>query len=88
MPRHLTPEQLAALRVAPLGDSPNRLRVAIALAGAKQTDVCEETGFAFSTLSRLVTGANGNPTIETARTFAEFFGCGIDDLFPARQEVA
>lgn len=84
----LSHEQIEALRTAPIGRQPNRLQVAFALADAKQTDACDVTGLSAPTLSKLVRGSYQTLDIENARKLAEFFGCSIEDLFPARAEVA
>lgn len=85
MPNPLTPEQLEALKAVPLGEMPNRLRIALALAQLKQSDVAEQTGIAREHLSKLVTGSYGTVTIDTARKLADYFGTSIEDLFPARE---
>ena len=85
MARPLTPEQIEALRSVPLvGEMPNRLRVALGMAKAKQTDISAETGLLQSVVSDFVNGNYGDLNVETARKFADFFGCYIDDLFPKR----
>lgn len=84
----MTPEQLDALRAVPLGTMPNKLRIALALAKAKQRDVVDETGIYASNLSNFVTGDYKTITIETARKLADFFGCQIEDLFPAKESVS
>jgi DNA-binding Xre family transcriptional regulator len=88
MSKPLTTEQVAALRAVPLGGMPNKLRIALALSAAKQTEVSEETGIQIPNLNRLVNGKYGDLNVDTARKLAEFFGCAIEDLFPARQAVA
>lgn len=89
MAKPLTQEQLDALRAVPLmGGMPNRLRIAIALAQVKQADIVDETGLWAPNLSNLVNGKYANLHVDTARKLAEFFGCAIEDLFPAREAVA
>lgn len=88
MPKPLTPDQLTALRAVPLGAMPNKLRIAMALAGANQIEICDETGYAAPSMSRLVTGRYQDASLDTCRKIAGYFGCAIEDLFPARQEVA
>ena len=88
MPKRLTAEQRYALKTVPLGDMPNKLRIALTLARAKQFEVAEETGIAAPNLSNLVNGKYSTVTITTARKLAEYFGCHIEDLFPAREAVA
>lgn len=88
MPKPLTTEQLDAMKAVPLGEMPNKLRIALALSGSRQTDIVEETGIAGSNISDLVNGKYTSLTIETARRISQFFGCAIEDLFPAREAVA
>jgi transcriptional regulator with XRE-family HTH domain len=88
MPKPLSPEQIEALRAVPLGAMPNKLRIALALAKARQSDIVEEIGIAAPHVSQLVNGRYTNVTIDTARKYAEFFGCAIEDLFPMREEVS
>lgn len=86
MTKPLTPEQLAALRAVPVStDTPNRLRVAMALADVKLTEVSEAIpGASYKTLSAIVTGRLTNPGLQTAQALAEYFGCATDDLFPVQ----
>jgi DNA-binding XRE family transcriptional regulator len=79
-------DQLAELRGSASG--PNRLKMAMALAGLTQVQLAEAIGATQSHVSEI---ANGNYTqlpLETARTIARQFGCSIEDLFPAREQVA
>lgn len=85
MPNRLTPEQIQALQSVPLGNMPNKLRVALAMVQARQSDLAEETGLFASGLSDIVNGKYGDLNIETGRKIAAFFGCAIEDLFPARE---
>lgn len=84
----LTPEQLDALRAVPLGAMPNKLRIALALTRVRQVAVADATDIATPNLSALVNGDYKTLTIDTARKLAEYFGCAIEDLFPARETVA
>jgi transcriptional regulator with XRE-family HTH domain len=92
--RRLTDEALLALRAVPVSDEmPNRLRVAMAMTNANQTEVTRATGFAQAYVSDVERGRYRTITVDNAHKFAEFFGCSIADLFPARtsanhQEVA
>jgi hypothetical protein len=63
MSKTLTPEQLTTLRSVPLLDMPNKLKLALALVGARQTEVVGETGLTASNLSDLVNGKYTNVTI-------------------------
>jgi DNA-binding Xre family transcriptional regulator len=88
MAKPLTEEQLAALRAVPLGAMLNKLRIALALTGARQSDLVEEAGLDPAHVSRIVNGKYTSIDLETTRKFADFFSCQIEDLFPARAEVA
>lgn len=82
----MTPEQIQALRAVPLGEMPNKLRVAFALQGVTQTDAAEQAGLTGSRLSLLVNGKYRTVTVDEAGRLAKFFGCHIEDLFPADEE--
>jgi DNA-binding Xre family transcriptional regulator len=84
----LTPEQLDALRAVPLGSMPNRLRIALALTKVRQAEIVEATGIAPPNLSKIISGGYKDMHVETARKLADYFGCQIEDLFPAREAVA
>lgn len=84
MPKPLTPEQIDALQLLPLGDAPNKLRMALALASARQTDIVEEAGVTASSVSDIVNGKYSSLDIELARKFADFFNCSLEILFPKR----
>jgi transcriptional regulator with XRE-family HTH domain len=89
MPKPLTPEQLNALRMVPLFEMPNKVRLAITLAQAQQQDIVEETGIAASRLSGIVTGNSGRAVwLNESRQLAAFFGCEVDDLFPREEPQA
>lgn len=68
--------------------SRNRLAKAMELAGVTQVKVAEKTGFTQSYISRVLNGRYSDLPGETMRTFADVFGCHIEDLFPAREAVA
>lgn len=82
MPKHLTPDQLTALRSVPLGTMPNKVRIAIAMTGVQQTDIVDATTLLASQVSNAATG-RGVISVEIAREISRFFGCSIEDLFPA-----
>lgn len=84
MRQTLTPEQLAALDNMPLGERPNRLALAITIAGVKQGDVVEATGLTQPYISAVTNGRYQTITVENARKFADFFGAPIEVLFPSR----
>lgn len=84
----LTPEKLTALRAIPASAGPNRIRIALALADVKQADVCEALGITAPQMSTLVRGEYKSVSVERASELADYFGCAIEDLFPAREKAA
>jgi transcriptional regulator with XRE-family HTH domain len=78
----LTSRQIRQLRSA----TGNRLRAARTLAGLRQVDVASQLGMSQSRLSDLERQRWASASLDTARRFAEYFGCAIEDLFPAREE--
>lgn len=76
------------LRSAPLGSLANKVKLARTLLGLKQGDVADAIGMKAAYLSGIERGDYKGIPIETARPLAEFFGCAIEDLFPAREAVA
>lgn len=81
----LTPKQLLKLRRE---KSPNRVRAARKALGMTQVQLCESLGFVQPYLSDVERRRHAQITVENARRFSDFFGCSIEDLFPAREEVA
>ena len=77
----LNAEQLSALRMAPL-NGPNKVSLAMELVGLTQAELGEAIGTTQGTVSRVTRGGFPKLPIETARKFAEFFGCSMEDLFP------
>lgn len=88
MSKPLTSAQVEALRSVPIGPMPNRIRVALGMVNAKQAELAEETGQKPSNVSDIVNGKYSDLQIETARKYADFFGCAIEDLFPMREDIA
>lgn len=85
----LTSKQLAALRMTPPdADTGNRLRQAAKLAGLTQVEIAAGANVVQPYVSAVMRGRHATITVDNARKFAEFFGCHIEDLFPAREEVA
>lgn len=80
----LTPRQLRQLRAA----EGNRIRAARQLLGLTQVQMCAQLGMTQSQLSDLERQRWVSPTLATARRLSEFFGCTVDDLFPAGEAVA
>lgn len=71
-----------------MADGHNRLRAARELADKTQVQVADDLGLKQSTLSDLERQRWGSTTVDTARKLADYYGCLIEDLFPARSEVA
>lgn len=84
----LTPHQLRALRNTAVADAGNRVAAATKLAGISQADLSRATGMTQQYVSDVARGRYPNLTLDNARRFADFFGCAIEDLFPAQQERA
>jgi predicted XRE-type DNA-binding protein len=80
--------KLRELRRTPIGAAGNCVARAIELAEVTQLFVASATGLPQPYLSDVARGRYQTITVENARTFAEFIGVQIEDLFPARQEVA
>lgn len=83
MSKLLTPEQLETLRSVPLEvlAMSNKVRLAITITGVQQSDIVDATSLSASQVSN---AATGRPTIvEVARDIARFFGCAVEDLWPA-----
>lgn len=58
------------------------------LADVTQVQLQAATGFTQSYISRIKNGRYADLPGETMRTLAEYFGCPIEDLFPAREAIA
>jgi transcriptional regulator with XRE-family HTH domain len=65
---------------------PNRLRLAMKLAGVTQVELAEAVGFTQSHISEIVNGNYSSLPLETAQKLADYFGpgCSTDLLFPLR----
>ena len=70
---------------APAG---NRLARAFELAGLTQVDCVRRTKFTRQYVSDMTRGRFQNVSLDNARAFADYFGCRIEDLFPAPEEPA
>lgn len=67
----------------------NRIAAAMEIAEVTQVEVAAGTGYTQSYVSRIKNGLYAGLPGETMRTFATYFGCAIEDLFPpAREAVA
>ena len=81
-------ERLDLLRRFPLGRRPNKVGLAIELARTSQAETSRATGLVAPYISDVVRGRYRNPKLENLQKFAAFFGCQIEDLFPARDREA
>lgn len=81
----LTPEQLKALQSVPLGTMANKVRLARAMLEQQQSDIAKALGFLKSQLSDIERGEYKDVPLENTRLLADYFGCAIEDLFPARE---
>ena len=81
----LTAEQIELLRAEPPIGA-NRLPRALEMAGVTQVQIATAIGHTQPYVSSVINGKYSALPIETARKFAEFFGCSMEDLFPARDE--
>lgn len=81
----LTPIQVQRLRRSAVPRRRgNRLAKAIALSGETQTSLGQRIGLPHTYVSDVARGRFQTITIENAYKFSSFFGCQIEDLFPAR----
>ena len=55
----------------------------MALTGITQTTLAAEIGLSQAYISNVVRQRHRTITVENGRKFAQFFGCSIEDLFPA-----
>jgi DNA-binding XRE family transcriptional regulator len=65
----------------------NRLRAARVIAGLTQVAVAQAVGVSQSAISDLERMRYSATSVETAHRFSKFFGCAIEDLFPAQQQA-
>jgi transcriptional regulator with XRE-family HTH domain len=86
--RPLTPDLLTKLRRRRLPRTGNKIAIALELSEAKAMDIVRATGFAPQYVSDIKNGRTNNLKIASARKFATFFGCSIDDLFPPREGLS
>ncbi len=84
----LTPEQIAALRAEPL-DGRNKVKQARTLLGVTQVELATRVGHSQPYISSIELGQYSVDALplETTRRLAGFFGCAIEDLFPAPAAV-
>jgi hypothetical protein len=85
-PRSMTRTQLLALRGHSVGKAGNRLAAAFAITKRSQMDCSRATGMRPQYITDVKTGRVRDIRVESAHKFAKFFGCYIEDLFPARED--
>lgn len=83
----LTRKKLQELRRAK-NDGPNKLKLAAELAGLTQTEIAERIELAQSQVSEDMNGKALEVSLAKARTYADLFGCTVDDIFPSREQVS
>lgn len=84
----LTPTQLKRLRAEPLTGA-NKVLLARRLTGTSQVAVAAGIdGMIQAKISLIERGEYSRLPLETSRKLAQFFGCSIEDLFPARDAEA
>lgn len=66
----------------------NKVSRAIELSESTQQDVAAATGLPQPYISDVARNRYRTITVENAQKFATFFGCAIEDLFPARDQTA
>lgn len=81
----LSKHQVRRLRATPLGDAPNRLRLAMDALEVTEEQVEAGCGVSQSNINKLLNGNRPNPSRDTMSRLAQFFGCLMDDLFPATE---
>lgn len=80
----LTATQLRTLRAAP-NDGPNKIRLAMFAAGVTQVELEHAIGLPQPYISAIIRGKSRRLPLSTARKFADYFKCSVDDLFPAQE---
>lgn len=83
----LSRTKVAQLRKAPLLDTPNKVALAMKLAGVTQVEVAAGVGLTQASVSRIRNGHYIDLPLGTLRRLACYFGCQIDDLFPASESA-
>jgi plasmid maintenance system antidote protein VapI len=84
----LTESQLRKLRRAPVPEPGNRVQTAIDLTESTQTATAKAIELPHTYVSDVARGRFQTITVENATKFSQYFGCRIEDLFPAKEAVA
>jgi len=58
------------------------------MTGVTQQQIADATGLVQPYISNVARNCYPTITVENARKFADYFGCSIEDLWPAREAVA
>jgi transcriptional regulator with XRE-family HTH domain len=82
----LTDTQLLQLRKARA--TGNRVARAAELAGVTLADIATAANLPYTYVSDVSRNRYQTVTVSNAHKFADYFGCAIEDLFPAREAVA
>ena len=85
----LTESQIKRLRRKPVNGK-NRLLAAMEMHAPRVTQMglAQSIGVTQAYVNRLCHGDYADLNLEVSRALADYFGCSIEDLFPARQAVA
>jgi transcriptional regulator with XRE-family HTH domain len=83
----LTSEQLTYLKTIP-NEQGNRVRAARKFVEVTQSQLAEAVGSTQAYISYLERDPFTNVAVDLAHRLKDFFGCAIEDLFPARDEKA
>lgn len=75
----LNSSEVDFLRSQPAKGKPNKLKLALRIAGVTQKAFAQALGIPEAYFSRIIHGRDLN--VSTARTIADAFGVGLDDLF-------
>jgi transcriptional regulator with XRE-family HTH domain len=84
----MTQKQLQQIRAERVGHTGNRIAAAFRITERPQMDCAREFDLTPQYISDVKAGRFQNISVENAHKFAAFFGCAIEDLFPAREAVA
>ncbi len=83
----LSTREIHGLRSSAAGTPGNKVAKAIELAEVTQVQVAAATGLPQPYVSDVARGRYQTITVENAHKLADYFGCSIEDLFPARETV-
>lgn len=84
----ISAEQLAALRMTPLGAMPNRARLARTMLNLEQGDAADGAGLKRAALSAMERGDYKALPFGNVQALADYYGVLPDDLFPARDAAS